>query len=160
MKWNQLTPRYIENRSTKAATKGCWLWAGYIQSSGYGQVYVEGARVLAHRLSWLAHKGAIADGLLVLHKCDRRSCVNPEHLFLGTHIDNRVDCISKERAFYQRPGVDFWFTRTRRIKKLTDDQVREIRASIEPLATLAKRYGVSMACVSTTRRGKRKQLVS
>lgn len=158
MQLKHITPQLFETRSF-IAENGCWLWLGYQQSGGYGQMYVERKRKLAHRMSWQTYRGPIPDKLLVLHECDTPACVNPNHLFLGTYSDNMRDCVNKKRAHFQQPGVDFWFTRKSRIKKLTDDNVREIRCSIAPLAVLAKRFGVSMSCVSTTRRGKRKQLV-
>ena len=79
---------------------GCWMWTGATMSKGYGKVmittapkttYLEGA----HRLSWLLHNGPIPEGKQVLHKCDVRSCVNPEHLFVGTNQDNIQDRIAK-----------------------------------------------------------------
>lgn len=62
---------------------GCWLWMRGIANTGYGAVYVDGKRWDAHRLSWAAFRGPIPSGYWVLHKCDVRSCCNPDHLFLG-----------------------------------------------------------------------------
>lgn len=78
---------------------GCWLWAGWIMRNGYGNLrYKKGAYgVQAHRLSWAIHFGDIPDGLCVLHKCDVRACVRPDHLFLGTRGDNNKDCVRKGR---------------------------------------------------------------
>lgn len=158
MKWEHLSPKYIESRSTKAAN-GCWYWLGYCQSSGYGQVYTEGKRTLAHRLSWMAHRGAIPVGLLVCHHCDTPACVNPDHLFLGTYRDNSNDCMAKGRMTFKKPDADFSFTRKKRVYKLTDSQVVYIRQSKERLKELARMFDVSITCISLVRRGKRKQLV-
>lgn len=156
MKWKHLSPQFIKANSTVMAN-GCWDWNGYRQSAGYGQVYVEGTRQLAHRLSWLAHKGEIPKSKKVLHRCDRRACTNPEHLFLGTDLDNAQDCIAKGRAGFQKYGSAG--AKKKRLRKLTDDQVRAIRNSKLPLQILSAMFDVSESHVSYIRNGKRKQLV-
>lgn len=75
---------------------GCWIWNGR-KSNGYGQMKVNGKSVRAHRLSYELFKGDIPAGLFVCHRCDVRSCVNPDHLFLGTGYDNVQDMIQKDR---------------------------------------------------------------
>jgi hypothetical protein len=80
---------------------GCWLWTGaWTPSRGYGLVRGEGGRrTVAHRRSWELHCGPIPAGMKVLHKCDVRLCVNPDHLFLGTLGDNNRDAYDKGRNF-------------------------------------------------------------
>jgi len=80
----------------------CWLWTGSKIWNGYGMIRHEGKRLLAHRAAWIAAYGEIPDGLMVLHRCDVRSCCNPSHLFLGTHDDNMKDMIKKGRAVILR----------------------------------------------------------
>ena len=98
------TAKPIANRFWPKVQKsdGCWLWTGAIKSNGYGHIGSEGPGGYlkvrtTHRVSWELHFGPIPAGLLVLHRCDVRNCVRPDHLFLGTHTDNMLDCIAKGR---------------------------------------------------------------
>lgn len=77
-------------------TESCWLWKGNI-CAGYGQMVFNGKHARAHRVSWVLHHGEILNGLHVLHKCDVSICVNPEHLFLGTNLENSTDRHRKGR---------------------------------------------------------------
>lgn len=86
---------------------GCWTWNASLRSKGYGAFKFKGKVVLAHRFSWIFHNGDIPDGLSVCHKCDNPICVNPNHLFLGTHSDNMKDAFNKKRLNinFNNPGA-------------------------------------------------------
>jgi hypothetical protein len=78
---------------------GCWKWTGKKDAFGYGVVQLgrELPRTGAHRVSWELNYGEIPNGLHVLHKCDNPECTNPEHLFVGTALDNVRDAQRKGR---------------------------------------------------------------
>lgn len=84
-------------------TESCWLWTGFLDKDGYGFIRQGGAKgkmVRAHRFSWELTNGKIEEGMKVLHNCpggDNPSCVNPNHLFLGTQQDNIADMVIKGR---------------------------------------------------------------
>lgn len=81
----------------------CWVWTASRFVRGYGALKVDdGPKGYAHRISWELHFGPIPDGLWVLHRCDNPPCVNPAHLFLGTHLDNMADMDAKGRR--NHPG--------------------------------------------------------
>lgn len=89
-------------RHAVADPSGCVLWQSGKNEHGYGTVAWNGRTAqLAHRISYTLRHGAIPDGLLVLHRCDTPACVNPDHLFTGTQLDNVRDMFAKGRA---RPG--------------------------------------------------------
>lgn len=79
---------------------GCWLWVG-TTVTGYGQLTFGRKRWLAHRLAWEAFRGAVPGDLCVLHRCDVPACVNPDHLWTGTRLDNNRDMTAKGRHYQQ-----------------------------------------------------------
>ena len=85
-------------------TARCWWWEGFCEPDGYGLVGLFSSLMItrAHRAAWLLTNGPIPAGLHVLHRCDNPPCVNPDHLFLGTHGDNMRDARLKGRL--RRPA--------------------------------------------------------
>jgi hypothetical protein len=85
----------------KNAPGGCWLWTACRNQLGYGEFSVKNRSMWAHRVAWELVNGPIPNGLEICHNCptgDNPSCVNPEHMFLGTHADNLRDAIKKQRS--------------------------------------------------------------
>lgn len=100
----------------------CWYWAGHVDGIGYGRFAALGENK-AHRVSYRMFHGDIPEGMKVLHRCDVMACVNPDHLFLGTQMDNVADMIAKGRQRFAMPkhGVD------NPRSKLTPHEVRAMR---------------------------------
>jgi hypothetical protein len=76
---------------------GCWEWVRGRTRQGYGKLNRNGKRWAAHRFIWTFVNGPIPNGIHVLHKCDNPPCINPDHLWLGTHTDNMRDKVRKGR---------------------------------------------------------------
>lgn len=140
-----------ESRPGPLATP-CWIWTACL-SAGYGKINYPGeGRILAHRASWLLAgrelpAGRKRDDLILRHRCGVRSCVNPDHLLIGTRRDNYEDAL---RLGELRPDTGGWGGNR---KKLTDEQVREIRASPLTARELATVYPVTPHYINAIRRG-------
>ena len=75
----------------------CWVWTAFCHKSGYGRIMIDRRPAGAHRVSFQLANGAIGEGMDVLHRCDHRPCVRPDHLFEGTALDNLTDMVAKRR---------------------------------------------------------------
>ena len=124
---------------------GCWEWQG-CKRSGYGRTIIgsrtDGTRrtECTHRISYMLNYGEIPKGMEVCHKCDNPSCINPDHLFLGTYKDNAMDCLNKGRMFTQ-------IGEEHASSKLTEEIVKNARIEYSKgnisSRELAKKYNVS-----------------
>jgi hypothetical protein len=95
--WQERIWRYV----SPEPNSGCWLWEGAQNTGGYGKMGMGGAGAgtdLVHRLMWEQHRGPVPPNRWVLHRCDMRACCNPDHLFLGTALDNMRDMHAKGRG--------------------------------------------------------------
>lgn len=132
----------FDNSYEMVTQTGCWIWTGYLNTAGYGGITWKNKAYAAHRYSYEQFISSIPAGLCVLHKCDTPQCVNPNHLFLGSSIDNVADKMSKGRqAKGQIQGSS----------KLTVDKVAEIRKSKETYKQIANKYEVGVSTINKIR---------
>jgi len=133
-------------RRVSVQADGCQLWTGGKRKDGYGAFMIGRVCLGAHRLAWEMKNGPITDGLFVCHKCDRPACVNPDHMFLGTHTENMKDMLGKGRG---RRALG----RAHGQSKLTEADVVEIRKSALSTRKMAAVYGVSKSAIFYVRKG-------
>lgn len=135
---------------------GCWEWRGKRDKNGYG-IFFANNHYRAHRVS-MALAGSDPLGLCVCHRCDNPCCVNPAHLFIGTHADNSADRVAKGRAASGlRNGA---YTKPDRLRKGEDNgrakvsasDVVAIRSDTRPTALVAAQYGIDRSSVNRIKR--------
>lgn len=144
------TPTAEERFWSRVDKRGdCWIWTGFIRPNGYGQFWLDGP-IRAHRASYIFNVGPIPNGLCVLHRCDVRACVRPDHLFLGTKADNNADMRAKGRAVLPprdgsiKPPILRGEANHR--AKLTERDVREIRdrhSTGESIGSISRAFGIA-----------------
>lgn len=132
----------------------CRVWTGSINKrTGYGSVWADGRTRQAHVVSYEMHKGPIPAGLVILHGCDNRICINPAHLSAGTYLDNARDMQAKKRerkATGERHGM----------AKLTAEQIDNVRRRYRPYdrsnssSALAREFGVHQSTIYAALSGK------
>jgi len=144
-----VTKKYVDrfwSRVDKSYDNGCWKWAAGKNGDGYGVIRVNGRMESAHRVSWVIHnKKDIPKGMTVCHTCDNPPCINPSHLFLGTHFDNMRDMAEKGRAnkpIGEKNGRN----------KLTEKEVIEIFYAKGVYRIIGAKYGITRSLVGQIKR--------
>lgn len=109
-----LLDRFMEKIDRQGGETGCWMWRAGKRSDGYGLIQdgYYGKTVSSHRIAYRLFVGEIPDGMMVMHSCDNKLCVNPSHLSLGSSADNQRDMASKRRVRSSKIGMP-WGVRKR-----------------------------------------------
>lgn len=136
--------RFFASIDTASSEIGCHLWTLGLSSRGYGNFSIKNRTYSAHRMAYHFAFGPIPCGLFVLHKCDNRKCVNPQHIFLGTHADNMRDMCQKERgALCRRNNL-----KAKISKSIAEIIVDRYSTGTISQVQLAAKYGVSQSAIS------------
>lgn len=126
----------------------CWTWRGALGKTGYGTFTMSGGRrTNAHRAMWIFRNGPIPENLVICHKCDNPSCVNPAHLFIGTQGDNMADMFAKGR----RSALPHPLGEANHNSVLSREKVlkiRALRAAGKSLKEVATIFGIAGTTVS------------
>jgi len=140
---DSIVDRFMDKVSPEP-NSGCWLWTANLGTYGYGRMRFGHGPVDAHRISYRLFCGEIPEGKYVLHKCDVRPCVNPDHLFIGTHKDNMQHAVDHRR--WPR-GKQHWNV------KLTEEQARRAKFSGQRPSVLAREFGCASVTIVKIRNG-------
>jgi hypothetical protein len=144
----------------KGNGRGCWIWTGALDTSGYGQMRVYKKNEKAARISYRLNKGPIPGKMQVLHKCDIRCCVRPSHLFLGNNDINVADKVAKGRQSrgYKHSAVMLKAAargENHFKSKLTEKDVIEIARRLSlgvPKVVIAESFGVNATVIGKINR--------
>lgn len=128
---------------------GCWLWSGSTNPNGYGQLSYKGKINRAHRFSYEAFIGPIPKDKMICHRCDTRTCCNPDHMFLGTAQDNVTDMVKKGRNLKgPEKSLNIFLSDTNRKIPISEyASIISRRESGETLKGIAADYGVSLSSI-------------
>lgn len=137
---------------------GCWEWQAHRSPAGYGQVWLDGTNVGAHRVAYQLTNGPIPEGMLVRHKCDNPPCVRPDHLEIGSVIDNYDDMVGRGRRNVSRSATSRYVRGdTHPSSRLTTETVRAIREAVATgkatQTEMARAHGVTVQAIHRIVRG-------
>jgi len=135
-----LIERFMSKVEESKDDEGCWDWKAGKFTNGYGSISIAGKNKLAHRVAYRLFLGPITENKLVCHKCDNKSCVNPDHLFLGDQFDNMRTVNKKGRVNGNA--------------KLTESDIKYIKNSSAMNTSLARLFNVSPSTISLIKKGK------
>lgn len=122
----------------------CLEWTGSLNEAGYGRFQINYKAVLAHRVSWQLNHGVIPDEAFVLHKCDNPKCVNPNHLYLGTQMNNMQDRLKRNRNPKKMPHLNRGLV----------TQIKELLVSGNTLRDISTSFKVSIGTISSIKTGR------
>ncbi len=151
----QLAERFWSRVAKGLTPDDCWIWLWGVDKDGYGKFRARSVgQQRTHRIAWVLSNGPIPSGLQVLHSCDQPACVRPDHLWLGTHLQNHQDKARKGRSPtpWAKLHPELALRRTRHPNaKLTEAAVSDIRQNYRPrkvpLRHFAKKYNVGIGAV-------------
>lgn len=142
----------FDARYVIVSESGCWIWTGQVNGDGYGRMRskaTNGRFVMAHRYAYARHVGAIPEGACVCHRCDVPICVNPDHLWVGSHAENMADRNAKGRA----SGGSLCGASSP-ASKLTEKTVAAIKSDPRSYNEICREYGIAKSHVSRIKHGK------
>ena len=133
----------LAGRYQAVTETGCWLWEGSVGTNGYGAAFLKRKRLAVHRLAYSCWVGPIPEGMMICHKCDTRTCINPNHLYAGTALTNNRDTVARGRRV---PIIGAGHKRA----KLDEAKVKDIRRNISGLSQkdMASKYGVDKSVIN------------
>lgn len=143
----------IERMSVPEPNSGCWIWLAQLSAKGYGRINIAGRPILAHRASWHAQNGEIPNGKLILHHCDNRACVNPDHLYPGTQKQNMADALRRGRFPNFKGLRKGSLNPSAKIHETDVGVIKSLLASGMKQDDIAAIYGLARSSISNVKRG-------
>src|ERR1700753_2039822 len=131
--------------NVKINKNSCWEWQRYLNKYGYGYISTEGKSWSIHRYAYYVTHGSIPSKKWVLHKCDNRKCINPDHLYLGDNAQNVKDRVQRNRGAIAERNAS---------SKLTTKEVTKIKKMTGTLRSVSEKFGVAIATIDDIRRGR------